>query len=164
MHTGTSLGQGISRPIPAVGRLQDDLGIRPGLGDLETQRQPVIVDAAHRQRSPAAFCRTTEGFRKNFARDNNIPWMRFGKDAVGNKLELMRPHLNRQAATGRSGGAAIGVAQEFQRVWTAYERHSPTGAAQWWFTKDDRRVSCYYFYLWDVDFGPAFVIPHRARL
>lgn len=25
-----------------------------------------------------------------------------------------------------------------------------------WF-KADRRVSCYYFYLWDTDFGPAFV-------
>jgi hypothetical protein len=28
---------------------------------------------------------------------------------------------------------------------------------QWWFTKADRRVSVYYFYLWDVDFGPAFI-------
>ena len=53
--------------------------------------------------------------------------------------------------------AAIGVAQEFQRVWTAYERQTPTGAVQWWFAKADRRVSVYYFYLWDVDFGPAFI-------
>jgi hypothetical protein len=30
-----------------------------------------------------------------------------------------------------------------------------TGTPQWWFTKADRRVTCYYFYLWDVDFGPA---------
>jgi hypothetical protein len=57
----------------------------------------------------------------------------------------MRPYLQRQAATGRSGVAAIGVAQEFQRVWTAYERQTSTGTPQWWFTKDDRRVSCYYF-------------------
>jgi hypothetical protein len=73
------------------------------------------------------------------------------------KLELMRPHLDRQAATGCSGVAAIGVAQEFQRVWSAYERQGPTGACQWWFTKADRRVSCYYFYLWDIDVGPAFI-------
>jgi hypothetical protein len=45
----------------------------------------------------------------------------------------MQPHLTRQASTGRSGVAAIGVAQEF------------------------RRVTCYYFYLWDQDFGPAFI-------
>ena len=25
------------------------------------------------------------------------------------------------------------------------------------FTKADRRVTCYYFYLWDDDFGPAFI-------
>ena len=25
------------------------------------------------------------------------------------------------------------------------------------FTKADRRVTCYYFYLWDADFGPAFI-------
>jgi hypothetical protein len=57
----------------------------------------------------------------------------------------------------QSGVAAIGVAQEFQRVWTAYERQTSTGAVQWWFTKADRRVTCYYFYLWDADFGPAFI-------
>src|SRR6266545_6925619 len=54
-------------------------------------------------------------------------------------------------------GRAIGVAQEFQRVWTAYERPTRTGARQFSFTKADRRVSCYYFSLWDEDFGPAFV-------
>ena len=33
-----------------------------------------------------------------------------------------------------------------------------TGAAVWFsFTKANRRVTCYYFYLWDDDFGPAFV-------
>ena len=65
--------------------------------------------------------------------------------------------------------AAIGVAQEFQRVWTASERHTSTGTPQWWFTKDDRRVSCYYFYRYDLDFGPAFVkictyFPYPAKI
>ena len=32
----------------------------------------------------------------------------------------MRQYLARQAATGRSGVAAIGVAQEFQRVFTVH--------------------------------------------
>jgi hypothetical protein len=105
----------------------------------------------------------------SFADENDIPWVRFGKDDVGSKLELMRPHLNRHAATGCSGVAGIGAAQEFQRVWSAYERQSPTGAWQWWFTKADRRVSCYYFYLWDIDFGPAFIkvctyFPYPAKV
>jgi hypothetical protein len=66
----------------------------------------------------------------------------------------MRPHLDRQAATVRSRVAASGW-REFQRVWTACERQISTSAPQRWFTKDDCRVSCYYVYLWDSDFGPA---------
>ena len=54
-------------------------------------------------------------------------------------------------------------------MWTAYERQTSTGTPRWWFTKDDRRVSCYYFYLWDFDFGPAFVkictyFPYPAKI
>ena len=81
--------------------------------------------------SPALFNQIGQRFRRavaSFAEANDIPWVKFGKDDVGGKLELMRPHLARQAATGVSGVAAIGVAQEFQRVWTAYERQTPTGA------------------------------------
>jgi hypothetical protein len=122
--------------------------------------------------SPALFNQIGQRFRRavaSFAEANDIPWVKFGKDDVGGKLELMRPHLARQAATGVSGVAAIGVAQEFQRVWTAYERQTPTGAPQWWFTKADRRVTCYYFYLWDADFGPAFIkvcsyFPYPAKI
>src|SRR5690242_7734801 len=109
--------------------------------------------------SPALFNKIGQRFRQavtSFAQANDIPWVKFGKDSVGSKLELMRPHLQRQAATVRSGVAAIGVAQEFQRVWTAYERQLASGAPQWSFVKADRRVSVYYFYLWDIDFGPAF--------
>ena len=37
------------------------------------------------------------------------------------------------------------------------------------FTKADRRVTCYYFYLWDDEFGPAFVkicayFPYPAKI
>ena len=28
---------------------------------------------------------------------------------------------------------------------------------QFSFRKADRRVTCFYFYLWDADFGPAFI-------
>jgi hypothetical protein len=108
--------------------------------------------------SPALFDKIGQRFRAvvaSFAQANSIPWVKFGKD--DRKVEVMRPHLERQAATGCSGVAAIGVAQEFQRVWTAYQRPTRTGARQFSFTKADRRVSCYYFYLWDADFGPAFI-------
>src|SRR6266540_2435417 len=120
--------------------------------------------------SPALFKQLGDRFRRSvraFADTGDIPWVTFDKH--DNKLEVMRPHLARQAATGRSGVAAVGVAQEFQRVWTAYQRQTQTGAAQFSFTKADRRVTCYYFYLWDADFGPAFVkvcayFPYPAKI
>jgi hypothetical protein len=120
--------------------------------------------------SPALFKQLGDRFRRSvraFADAGDIPWVTFDKHQ--NKLEVMRPHLARQAAAGRSGVAAVGVAQEFQRVWTAYERQTRTGAAQYCFTKADRRVTCYYFYLWDTDFGPAFVkvcayFPYPAKI
>jgi hypothetical protein len=108
--------------------------------------------------SPALFDKIGQRFRAavaSFAQANSIPWVKVGKD--DRKVEVMRPHLERQAATGRSGVAAIGVAQEFQRVWTAHERPTRTGARQSSFTKADRRVSFYDFYLWDADLGPAFI-------
>jgi hypothetical protein len=65
--------------------------------------------------------------------------------------------------------AAIGVAQEFQRVWAAYQRDTKTAAPQYTFAKADRRVTCYYFYLWDEDFGPTFIkvcayFPYPAKV
>jgi hypothetical protein len=73
------------------------------------------------------------------------------------KADVMAPCLKRAAATGRSQVAAIGVAQEFQRVWAACRRETSTAAPQFTFAKADRRVTCCYFYLWDADSGPAFI-------
>ena len=120
--------------------------------------------------SPALFRQLGDRFRKavvSFSDANDIPWVKFGKDEA--KLEVMQPHLARQASTGRSGVAAIGVAQEFQRVWTASEGKTSTGTPRWSFFKADRRVTCYYFYLWDADFGPAFIkvcayFPYPAKI
>ena len=93
--------------------------------------------------------------------------MKFGKD--DRKIAVMQPHIAAQAATGRSGVAAVGVSQEFQRVWSAYQRETQTSAPQYTFAKADRRVTCYYFYLWDEDFGPAFLkvcayFPYPAKI
>jgi hypothetical protein len=90
-----------------------------------------------------------------FAADNKIPVVRFSKG--DRKIEVMRPYLARQARTGRSGVAAIGTAQEFQNVFTATKRMGDNGIPWFSFTKADRRVTCFYFYLWDADFGPAFI-------
>src|SRR5579863_2827255 len=108
--------------------------------------------------SPALMEHIGTRFRKavdSYASSNGIPWVRFGK--ADRKIDVMQPHLAAQAATGKSGVAAVGVSQEFQRVWSAYQRDTQTAAPQYTFAKADRRVTCYYFYLWDEHFGPAFI-------
>jgi hypothetical protein len=120
--------------------------------------------------SPALMEHIGTRFRRSvesYASSNGIPWVKFGKD--DRKIDVMQPHLAAQAATGRSGVAAVGVSQEFQRVWSAYQRDTKSAAPQYTFAKADRRVTCYYFYLWDEDFGPAFIkvcayFPYPAKI
>ena len=107
--------------------------------------------------SPAIFEKIGTAFRRavaSFAEANHIPVVRFGKN--DRKIDVMRPYLARQTATGRAGVAAIGVAQEFAPVFTATKKQR--GNTVWFsFAVSQRRVTCYYFYVWDDDFGPAFV-------
>jgi hypothetical protein len=107
--------------------------------------------------SPAIMEKIGTAFRRavgDFADANHIPVVRFGKD--DRKIDVMRPYVAAQARTGRPGVAAIGVAQEYQNVFASSQR--ATGKAVWFsFYKADRRVTCFYFYLWDRDFGPAFI-------
>jgi hypothetical protein len=120
--------------------------------------------------SPALLEKISQRFRRSvasFAEANDIPWVKFSKD--DRKADVMAPYLKQAAAGGRSRVAAIGVAQEFQRVWTAYQRDTKSAAPQFTFAKADRRVTCYYFYLWDADFGPAFIkvcsyFPYPAKI
>ncbi len=109
--------------------------------------------------SPAVFDQIGSRFRdgmRRFAETNHIPVVRFRRD--DRKVEVMGPHLDRAARTGRSQVAAIGVAQEFASVWTARKRDTdPTKPPQFSFTKQQRRVTVFYVYLWDDDFGPAFI-------
>ncbi|MFC9840588.1 hypothetical protein ACFVKB_43535 [Rhodococcus sp. NPDC127530] len=120
--------------------------------------------------SPAILERIGTAFRRavrRFADDNHIPVVGFGKH--DRKIDVMGPYLSRQAKTGRPGVAAIGVAQEFAPVFTATKRTGRTTGVWFSFTKTDRRVTCYYFYLWDDDFGPAFVkvcayFPYPAKI
>ena len=70
--------------------------------------------------SPAIMEKIGTRFRRAvsaFAGANHIPVVRFGKN--DRKIEVMRRHVAAQAATGRSGVAAIGVAQEYQNVFAA---------------------------------------------
>ena len=120
--------------------------------------------------SPAIFDKIGTGFRKavaRFADQQQVPVVRFAK--TDRKIEVMGRYLAAQAATGRPGVAAIGVAQEFAPVFVGTPRPDATGTPWYSFHKVDRRVSCYYFYLWDAEFGPAFIkvcayFPYPAKV
>ncbi|MGH8963743.1 MAG: hypothetical protein ACRDXB_00165 [Actinomycetes bacterium] len=111
--------------------------------------------------SPALLERIGLRFRKavtEFAAQADIPVIRFVKGE--RKLEVMRPYLDRLVRAGRTGVAAIGVAQEFQRVFTGTTYHSDAdggGVPRFGYAKADRRVTAYYFYLVDEEFGPSFI-------
>jgi hypothetical protein len=111
--------------------------------------------------SPALLEKIGLRFRKDvaeFAAEHAIPVLSFAKGE--RKLEVMRPHLDRLIGQGRTGVAAIGKAQEFQRVFTGTTYHPDAdgdGVARFGYAKSDRRVTAYYFYLVDEVFGPAFI-------
>jgi hypothetical protein len=121
--------------------------------------------------SPAIFARIGDRFRAAVARyvdREHIPLVRFGKD--DRKADVMRPYLAQAERRGRAGVVAVGVAQEFQSVFTGYDRAKNRPGLPWFgFAKADRRVTVYYFYVWDRGFGPGFVkicsyFPYPAKV
>jgi hypothetical protein len=109
--------------------------------------------------SPACLQQIGDAFRRrvaSFAEANHIPMVTL--KAADRNIEVMAPYLRAAAASGRSQVAAIGVAQEMQRVFISRKRDTAPGKCpQFSFDKKDRRVTVYYFYLWDAGFGPAFI-------
>ena len=139
----------------------DRLYLHGYLGQLQVGGQ-VIQFLRHRGYpvpSPACLQQIGDAFRRrvaSFAEANHIPVVTL--KAADRNIEIMKPYLARAAVTGRSQVAAIGVAQEMQRVLISRKRDTdPSKPPQFSFDKKDRRVTVYYFYLWDAGFGPAFI-------
>ena len=139
----------------------DRLYLHGYLGQLQVGGQ-VIQFLTHRGfkiYSAACLQQIGDGFRRrvaSFAEANDIPVVTL--KAADRNIEVMRPYLVKAAASGRSQVAAIGVAQEVQRVFLARQRDTdPSKPPQFSFGKKDRRVTVYYFYLWDASFGDAFI-------
>jgi hypothetical protein len=131
------------------------------LGQLQVGGQVIqfLTHRGYRVPSPACLQQIGDGFRRrvaSFAEASHIPVVPL--KAADRNIEVMKPYLDRAAATGRSQVAAIGVAQEVQRVFIARKRDTdPSMCPQFSFDKKDRRVTVFYFYLWDAGFGPAFI-------
>ena len=103
----------------------DRLYLHGYLGQLQVGGQ-VIQFLRHRGYpvpSPACLQQIGDAFRRrvaSFAEANHIPVVAL--KAADRNIEVMRPYLERAAETGRSQIAAIGVAQETQRVFLARKR------------------------------------------
>jgi hypothetical protein len=114
--------------------------------------------------SPALFARIGNRFCREvraFAAAQGIPILRLKKPDRGRwddrKLDHVRPYLERAEREGRFGVVAIVAAQEFQWVFGARNRSDTPGVANFEFTKQERRVGVYYFYVYDREFGPGFI-------
>jgi hypothetical protein len=109
--------------------------------------------------SPALFEPIGETFRRDirdWAQASGIPLIGF--TAGERRADVMAPYLESAAAAGCSQVVAVGCAQEFQLVWTARQRDTgPGGCPQFSFTKEQRRVSVFYVYIFDQQTGPGFI-------
>jgi hypothetical protein len=111
--------------------------------------------------SPVLFQRIGERFRRDvarFAERNHIPLLHLKRPDRSRwddrKLDHVRPYLERATTP---GVVAIVCAQEFQKVFVGVNRSTKPGVACFDFPKVDRRVSVYYFYVLDPEFGPGFI-------
>ena len=130
---------------------------------LQVGGQVVTFFSQHRNQpiaSPALFQQMGGAFRHgvaSFAKRHQIPVLRFARR--DRQIDVIKPYF--KAAT-QPGVIAIGVAQEFQSVLTAYDRSAKSGefkaaGTRYAFVKEDRRVTVYYFYIADAEFGLGFI-------
>jgi hypothetical protein len=121
--------------------------------------------------SPALFAPIGETFRaavRRFADEQHVPLipLRSRQD----KLATVRPLLDAAAAAEREGVVAIGVAQERRSVWMgSIDHRAPSGIPHYDFRRVERRITVYYFYLFDREWGPCSIqicsyAPYAAQL
>lgn len=136
-------------------------GYVPGL---QTVGQVCTFLRWHRQfriPSSAAFGKIGEAYVtavRRFAKDHDIPVVRFEKGQV--KEQVAAPFLEAAAREGGQGKVAmIGVAQEKASVWRSWKAKGQERAAhprmEW--GRQMAFINHFYFYVWDPEWGPAFV-------
>jgi hypothetical protein len=108
--------------------------------------------------SPAVLGRIGRGYVEavdRFARDHEIPVVRFAKGA--RKEDLARPFLRAAERDGRRGVVLIGVAQEKASAWRGWREGGNDEHPHFEFARQAIYVNHYYFYIYDADWGPAFI-------
>lgn len=94
-----------------------------------------------------------------FVADNELPLVRFRRGDL--KEQLARPYQLAAAAEGRTGVVLVGKAQERMKVWRGWvDKSSPRSIdthPHFGFGRQSAVPDHWYFYLWDDDWGPAFI-------
>jgi len=126
--------------------------------------------------SPVLIEKIGNRFRKevkDFAAAQRIPILQLKKPDRSRwddrKLDHVKPYLDKAEAQGHFGVVAIVAAQEFQFVYSAAKRTGGGGGVYFVFSKEERRVGIYYFYVLDREFGPGFIkictyFPYPAKV
>jgi hypothetical protein len=120
----------------------------------------------HRQRhfpipSSAAFGKIGDAYARDmerFAKDNAVPMVHFKKGE--SKEATARSLIDAAAKQGGDGKVVlIGIAQEKASVWRSWpakgQEKAPHPHMEW--GRQMAFVNHYYVYIWDPDFGPAFI-------
>ena len=114
--------------------------------------------------SPALIEKIGNAFRaevKRFAAENDIPILHLAKPDRSRwddrKLDHVQPFLDKAETDHRHGVVAIVQSQEFQWVFSAKKKTGDNGGTWFTWSKEQRRVGVYYFYVNDAEFGPGFV-------
>ena len=108
--------------------------------------------------SPAALGKIGKAFVKDierFVADNELPLVHFKKGIC--KEDLVAPYVAEAKAQGRYGVVLVGVAQEKDSVWRGWRDGGPDGHPHFEFSRQSVFPNFYYFYLYDAQFGPAFI-------
>jgi hypothetical protein len=108
--------------------------------------------------SPALFRQRSEQFVKELrahAEAHGVPWITFERGE--RKEDRMRPLLEAASERLLPGLVAVGVAQERTTGWKGTKRALDRGGFGFGFSRVSVYVNQYYCYLWDAEFGPAFI-------
>src|SRR5436305_1173129 len=135
--------------------------------------RPSRADATNLRRGLPCSCGIGDRCRwdvSSVGEEHAIPVLRLNKPDRSRwddrKLDHVRPYLERAT---EPGVVAIVAAQEFQYVFTGTNRATKPGAVNFAFEKSQRRVTTYYFYVLDAQFGPGFIkicsyFPYPAKV
>ncbi len=92
---------------------------------------------------------------ERFIAEQELPVVRFAKRQ--SNQEVARPYLAKAEQAGREGVVLVGIAQERVAGWRGWKDGGSPGHPHFTYRRQALFVNHYYFYLWDRDWGPAFI-------